>query len=105
LHVGEDGRLAGGVRLHVALPSSLAALPMVFGGHVSLPVRIVAVAAALVRSAGGALDAPLGFQDGRTVLDGVAIGRSPEIYRPSAAAGPTLGAPKTPATDHSRSGP
>jgi hypothetical protein len=105
VHVGEDGRLAGAVRLHVALPSSLAALPMVFGGRVSLPVRIVAVAAALVRGAGGALDAPLTFEHGRTVLDGVAIGRSPEVYRPANAAAPTPSALSTPAKDHSRTRP
>jgi hypothetical protein len=87
LHVGEDGRLAGSVPLHLALPSSLAVLPMVFGGHVSLPVRIVAVAAALVRGAGGALNAPLTFQNGRAVLEGFAIGPAPRVYRPSAAAG------------------
>jgi hypothetical protein len=83
--VGDDGRLVGAARLHVALPSSLAVLPMVFGGHVSLPVRIVAVAAALVRGAGGALDAPLTFQDGRTALDGLAIGRAPQLYRSTTA--------------------
>jgi hypothetical protein len=86
LHVGEDGRLAGVAPLHVELPSSLAVLPMIFGGHVSLPVRIVAIAAALVRSAGGALDTPLTFQDGRMVLKGFSIGRAPEIYRPAVVA-------------------
>jgi len=86
VHVGEDGRLAGSVPLHVALPSGLAVLPMIFGGHVSLPVRIVAIAAALVRGAGGALNAPLKFQDGRAELEGLAIGPAPRVYRPTAAA-------------------
>jgi hypothetical protein len=85
LHVGEDGRLAGSVPLHVALPSGLAVLPMIFGGHVSLPVRIVAVTAALVRGAGGALNAPLTFQNGRAELDGLAIGPAPSVYRPTVA--------------------
>ncbi len=89
LHVGEDGRLAGSVPLHVALPSSLAVLPMIFGGHVSLPVRIVAVAAALVRGAGGALNAPLKFQDGRAELAGLTIGPAPRVYRPPAPADQT----------------
>jgi hypothetical protein len=86
LHVGEDGRLAGSVPLHLALPSSVAILPMVFGGHVSLSVRIVAIAAALVRGAGGALNAPLTFQDGRAELEGFPMGRAPQIYRPAVAA-------------------
>jgi len=89
LHVGEDGRLAGSLPLHVALPSSLAVLPMIFGGHVSLPVRIVAVAAALVRGAGGALNAPLKFQDGRAELEGLTIGPAPRVYRPPAPADQT----------------
>jgi hypothetical protein len=84
--VGEDGRVSGIVPLHLALPSSLTVLPIVIGGHVSLPVRIVAVAAALVRGAGGALDTPLKFQHGRTVLEGFAIGPAPRVYRPNAAA-------------------
>jgi hypothetical protein len=88
LRVGADGRLAGSAPLHVALPSGLAVLPMIFGGRVSLPVRIVAIAAALVRGAGGALDAPLSFQDGRAVLDGVAIGPAPRVYRPAVAPAP-----------------
>jgi len=58
---------------------------MVFGGHVSLPIRIVAIAAALVRGAGGALNAPLKFQDGRAELEGFAIGPAPRVYRPAAA--------------------
>jgi hypothetical protein len=87
-HVGEDGRLAGSAPLHVALPSSLAVLPMIFGGHVSLPVRIVALAAALVRTAGGALDAPLTFEGGHAALRGFPLGRAPEVYRPTAAAAP-----------------
>jgi len=86
--VGEDGRLAGSAPLHVALPSSLAVLPMIFGGHVSLPVRIVALAAALVRTAGGALDAPLTFEGGHAALKGFPLGRAPEVYRPTAAAAP-----------------
>jgi len=86
LHAGEDGRLAGSAPLHVALPSGLAVLPMVFGGHVSLPIRIVAIAAALVRGAGGALNAPLQFQDGRAVLEGFPIGPAPRVYRPPVAA-------------------
>lgn len=86
LHVGEDGRLAGVAPVHLALPSGLAMLPMIFGGHVSLPVRIVAFAAALVRGAGGALNAPLKFQNGRAELEGLPIGPSPRVYRPAAAA-------------------
>ncbi len=109
VHVGEDGRLAGAVRLHVGLPSGLAVLPMVFGGHVSLPMRIVAVTVALVRGAGGQLDAPLTFQEGRTMLDGFAIGRAPEIYRPTTAAAEATRAPDrtghAPAPVHGRSGP
>jgi hypothetical protein len=97
LHVGADGRLAGSAPVHVALPSSLAGLPMIFGGHVSLPVRIVAVAAALARGAGGALDAPIAFQNGRAVLDGIAIGPAPRVYDPAAAAAdarPQIPAPR-----------
>jgi len=86
IHVGEDGRLAGSVPVHVALPSGLAVLPMVFGGHVSLPIRIVAIAAALVRGAGGALNAPIKFQDGRAALEGFPIGPAPRVYRPAVAA-------------------
>jgi len=85
-HVDKDGRLAGVAPLHVALPSGLAVLPMIFGGHVNLPERIVAVTVALVRGAGGALDAPLKFQDGRAELEGLAIGPSPRIYLPTVAA-------------------
>jgi hypothetical protein len=88
LHVGEDGRLAGAAPLHLALPSSLASLPMIFGGHVSLPVRIVAVAAALVRGAGGALNAPLTFEGGHVALEGLAIGPAPRVYRPAPAVDP-----------------
>jgi hypothetical protein len=97
LHVGADGRLAGSAPVHVALPSSLAGLPMIFGGHVSLPVRIVAVAAALARGAGGALDAPIAFQNGRAVLDGIAIGPAPRVYDSAAAAAdarPQIPAPR-----------
>ncbi len=72
--------------MHVALPSGLAVLPMVFGGHVSLPIRIVAIAAALVRGAGGALNAPLTFQDGRAELEGLPVGPAPKVYRPAVAA-------------------
>jgi hypothetical protein len=86
LHVGEDGRLAGVTPLHVALPPGLAVLPMVFGGHVSLPIRIVAIAAALVRGAGGALNAPVTFKDGHVELEGFAIGPAPRVYRPATAA-------------------
>jgi len=86
VRVGDDGRLAGAAPLHVALPSGLAVLPMIFGGHVSLPVRIVAIAAALVRGAGGALNAPLTFKDGRAELEGLAIGPAPRVYRPATAA-------------------
>jgi hypothetical protein len=86
LRVGDDGRLAGSVPLHLALPSSVAVLPMIFGGHVSLPVRIVAIAAALARGAGGALNAPLTFDGGRVQLEGLPIGPSPRVYRPAVAA-------------------
>jgi hypothetical protein len=58
---------------------------MIFGGHVSLPVRIVAVAAAMVRGAGGALNASLTFQDGRAELEGLTIGPAPRVYRPAVA--------------------
>jgi hypothetical protein len=85
VHVDEDGRLAGVARLHLALPTGLAALPMIFGGHVSLPVRIVAIAAALVRGAGGALDAPLAFEHGRAELEGLPLGPAPRVYRPETA--------------------
>jgi len=86
-HVDKDGRLAGVAPLHVALPSGLAVLPMIFGGPVNLlPQRIVAVTVALVRGAGGALDAPLKFQDGRAELEGIAVGPSPRIYLPAVAA-------------------
>jgi hypothetical protein len=59
---------------------------MIFGGHVNIPERIIAVAAALVRGAGGALDTQLKFQDGRATLEGLAIGPAPSVYLPVVAA-------------------
>jgi hypothetical protein len=81
-HVDKDGRLAGAAPLHIVLPSGLAVLHMIFGGHVSLPERIVSITAALVRGAGGALNAKLQFQDGRAEIEGLPIGPAPRVFIP-----------------------
>ncbi len=90
----DQGRWSGALPLRLSLPLTTALLPMRISGPAEFTVRLVAVAAALARGAGGRLPLTLTFSGGRIGLNGLPIGAAPRLYTPANAvsAGPPAAA-------------